>query len=479
MTSTDLQPVPKVEHNDYATVAYPHDERTEFDIRDGLCTQNVQTSWPSVPEWFRRYQLLLQYLFHRNKLHVEMHDIEEMIDQMASHTFGRVAVNQEGVSTIFSWRRPFRQRRAFSLKAGNLVSRMQRSSKALPILLDRSVQTFSIVAQHDSKVLSNIAERFSTHVRNLELRVVGRIVGGVNIINPLSTKSDMVGWQLSSVPVIGEHTRRDLHREEAAAKEAILYGMGSEQKDVSLADISSRGKFLGIARLRGRFDRHIPGSENDVYLGTGWLVDDKTIATAGHIAYDETFGRLRSVEAVFGTDLAKRHGIHVVVHWGWYSGFMRKSDLAFIRLNERVECKELSYIPTPIRHAEGERLILRGYSNNPGYNDTMRVSECEAKYDIQETNGVLEYELNTKGGSSGSPVFNSTGKVIGIHSGYGIARGSHRKGQTINVGVIINDRDNNINAFRAVLRFMAGEGMRGVLVRQMGHNTTRYTVMEV
>lgn len=82
-------------------------------------------------------------------------------------------------------------------------------------------------------------------------------------------------------------------------------------------------------------------------------------------------------------------------------------------------------------------------------------------------------------GSSGSPVFNSTGKVIGIHSGYGIARGSHRKGQTINVGVIINDRDNNINAFRAVLRFMAGEGMRGVLVRQMGHNTTRYTVMEV
>lgn len=60
-------------------------------------------------------------------------------------------------------------------------------------------------------------------------------------------------------------------------------------------------------------------SSDKVYVGTGWLVTDRTIVTAGHCVYDKDFGRLKTVKATFGTetdDATEQYGTHAVVHWG-------------------------------------------------------------------------------------------------------------------------------------------------------------------
>jgi V8-like Glu-specific endopeptidase len=146
-------------------------------------------------------------------------------------------------------------------------------------------------------------------------------------------------------------------------------------------------------------------SDQAVYLGTGWLVDANTIATAGHCVYDENFGRLQSVNVIFGIesgDSTTRTGTHAVVHWCWYTSFAKKSDLGFIRLNKKVkvtETRPLSYINTPTKAPYNSELIVRGYPDHPDHEDRMQFSKCTANYDLDETEYLLEYELDTLGGT--------------------------------------------------------------------------------
>lgn len=88
-------------------------------------------------------------------------------------------------------------------------------------------------------------------------------------------------------------------------------------------------------------------------------------------------------------------------------------------------------------------------------------------------------------GSSGSPVFNSNGHVIGVHCGYrSRAKVNYRKGQPINCGVIIDNEDHNFDGFRAVLRYLDTKKVpRGLWLREMSRENNlqvmRYTVTEI
>lgn len=84
-------------------------------------------------------------------------------------------------------------------------------------------------------------------------------------------------------------------------------------------------------------------------MGTGWLVRDDTLVTAGHCAFDwsqndgKGFGRAIEVKAYIGyngkrsindPDVQFRHGVQIVTTEGWLqSGVNRHHDVAFIRLD--------------------------------------------------------------------------------------------------------------------------------------------------
>jgi V8-like Glu-specific endopeptidase len=243
--------------------------------------------------------------------------------------------------------------------------------------------------------------------------------------------------------------------------------------------------------------------------GTGWLVDSRTIATAGHCVYDPNLGFLEWVKVTFGSETEnpiELHGTHAVVHWCYYVAFSGKSDLGFIRLESSVVgVSPLSFTSTPWKSSTGGELTARGYPNVSDQPERMRESKCEAKYNLLDTDWSLEYELATDrgmwrlhrqalfdvnveiAGSSGCPIFDQDRNVIGTHSRVDIAKGSHRRGKLINKGVIIDARDNNPAAFCAVLDHLVskdklddrdpkGRSDPRFVARPMSNGVTGYTV---
>ncbi|KAJ4228996.1 hypothetical protein NW759_003717 [Fusarium solani] len=325
----------------------------------------------------------------------------------------------------------------------------------------------------------SINYRFSLYLKKLEgLLAVGSGPGAtrIGIVNPFSKSADMVGWALKK-STAGDVTPESLSEEmNGGSLEAQLHVPGCELKKVDKKDLEKGGKFRGIARLTIRFGE---GPNARTYAGTGWLVDNKTIATAGHCVYHKNLGFLKSVDVTFGNETrnpTKLHGTHAVVHWCYYTVLTGKSDLGFIRLATSTRDSEalpLSYIQTPRVSPAGGKLIARGYPTVSERPARMRSSECVANYDLAKTDWYLEYELDTDGGSSGCPVFDGNDNVVGIH----VRTGTTKDGDGINKGVIIDQRDNNPTAFCAVLDHLDPQRMRALrgLFRGMSAGVMRYT----
>lgn len=90
------------------------------------------------------------------------------------------------------------------------------------------------------------------------------------------------------------------------------------------------------------------------------------------------------------------------------------------------------------------------------------------------------YDATTKdtAGSSGCPIFDRNENVVAIHSGVRPAKGADRLGQRTNHGAILDDEDNDADAFRAVLKYLGQEkiGAMKFMSQGMSIGVTRYTV---
>ncbi|OJZ80635.1 hypothetical protein ASPFODRAFT_223337 [Aspergillus luchuensis CBS 106.47] len=108
------------------------------------------------------------------------------------------------------------------------------------------------------------------------------------------------------------------------------------------------GKYHSIVKLFMRYEGQEPDDQRHA-MGTGWLVRDDTLVTAGHCAFDwsqnngKGFCRVTEVKAYIGyngkrsikdPNVQFRHGVQVVATEGWLqSGVNRHHDVAFIRLD--------------------------------------------------------------------------------------------------------------------------------------------------
>jgi V8-like Glu-specific endopeptidase len=158
--------------------------------------------------------------------------------------------------------------------------------------------------------------------------------------------------------------------------------------------------FVGICKLFLYFQTP---SGTEVQEGTGWVIDNETLVTAGHCVYNMQHGHVTAVEAVLGygetTDgVESRRGECVVVHWGWYKTFSPRYDLAFIRVTLPFEkARPIPWMETPITAKDMQVGVVGFPGDIPGR--YMHQSECSITFNLAQSDSMLEYDLDTAGGT--------------------------------------------------------------------------------
>ncbi|GAA89749.1 ATP synthase F1 [Aspergillus luchuensis IFO 4308] len=173
------------------------------------------------------------------------------------------------------------------------------------------------------------------------------------------------------------------------------------------------GKYHSIVKLFMRYEGQEPDDQRHA-MGTGWLVRDDTLVTAGHCAFDwsqndgKGFGRAIEVKAYIGyngkrsindPDVQFRHGVQIVTTEGW-----------------------LQSGPTETPLISKDIIGVVGYPGDMQMDGEFGAQMYEefktVKWDRRKAaNQMLEYRIDTYKGQSGSPVLvqNRPLTSIGAH----------------------------------------------------------------
>lgn len=148
--------------------------------------------------------------------------------------------------------------------------------------------------------------------------------------------------------------------------------------------------------------------ESHVYVGTGWLIGNDLVATAGHNVFDKRMGNVKCCEVFVGYGLTpktlvqRRLGTKAVVPCAWYLHEERVHDFAIIKLESPFDDVDpIAYKATPMI-GQGLHIGVVGYPADKGDGEErgseMYEEWAEVNWDIQKTNGLLSYCISTYGG---------------------------------------------------------------------------------
>ncbi|GLB11773.1 hypothetical protein AtubIFM57258_008643 [Aspergillus tubingensis] len=194
------------------------------------------------------------------------------------------------------------------------------------------------------------------------------------------------------------------------------------------------GKYHSIVKLFMRYEGQEPDDQRHA-MGTGWLVRDDTLVTAGHCAFDwsqnngKGFGRAIEVKAYIGyngkrsindPNVQFRHGVQIVTTEGWLqSGVNRHHDVAFIRLDRPFTNVTTLFKPTETPLVSKDIIGVVGYPGDMQVDGEFGAQMYEefktVEWDRRKAaNQMLEYRIDTYKGQSGSPVLVQNRPLISI-----------------------------------------------------------------
>ncbi|KGO74342.1 Peptidase S1B, glutamyl endopeptidase I [Penicillium italicum] len=275
-------------------------------------------------------------------------------------------------------------------------------------------------------------------------------------------------WDLKTAsPVAAEQRFKDENHEES-----VFEDLKDDRKLVPLAEFQNDdGKYRSIVKLFVRY----AGQETDdkrYAMGTGWLIRDDLLVTAGHCAFDwsqndgKGFGCATEVKAFIGYNgkdsvnqgaldnkVQFRHGVKIVTTQKWLdSGMFRQNDVSFIKLNKGFTgVTPFKFQDTPFH--DRKTIGVVGYPGDKDYEGEkgaqMYEEFREVTWDRKESaKNMLEYRINTYRGQSGSPVIlqgaseGSAQVSIGAH-----VYGSGGKNSASAIGELGNPYEKYISVF--------------------------------
>ncbi|MEM8680784.1 MAG: DNA/RNA non-specific endonuclease [Planctomycetota bacterium] len=266
------------------------------------------------------------------------------------------------------------------------------------------------------------------------------------------------GQQMPSIAPEMAHLRETLgSRQEMvrgmAGEEAIILAFGRPSlliRQNTIDTPESETWQRRLKRVRGKLEARIPavgrvelfGHDDYEWVGTAWLVDDRTFVTNRHVANifaekspggELRFRRNSGGDAIRSAiDFREEHDVeleHVVEieRVTYLADFLSNSpDIAFLRVRRG------SQVPEPIPLAstsadEGQLISVIGYPAWDGrrngvdemkriFGDIFNVKRLAPGYVTSAQAGRITHDASTLGGNSGSPIINAeTGEAIGLH----------------------------------------------------------------
>jgi glutamyl endopeptidase len=189
----------------------------------------------------------------------------------------------------------------------------------------------------------------------------------------------------------------------------------------------------------------IRSQSNQVYVGTGWFIGPKTLATAGHCVFLKNDGGwAKSIEVIparFGNDkpFGKMTANRFSAVEGWTQDSSRDFDYGVIHLESATVGNKIGNFEVA-SFVDGmfNNMILK-VSGYPADREQAQFQYFHERPTQQVTPTRLFYDIDTFGGQSGSPIWQDTEEegvvAVGIHTTGGISSNS---GTRINDEVIEN-----------------------------------------
>ncbi len=189
----------------------------------------------------------------------------------------------------------------------------------------------------------------------------------------------------------------------------------------------------------------IRSQSNQVYVGTGWFIGPKTLATAGHCVFLQNDGGwAKSIEVIpakFGGDapFGKLTSTRFSAVDGWAVDSSRDFDYGVIHLDtdgvgEQIGNFEVRSFPDALLN----NVVLK-VSGYPADREQAQFQYFHERPVQRITTTRVFYDIDTFGGQSGSPIWEDTAEngvvAVGIHTTGGLSSNS---GTRINNDVIEN-----------------------------------------
>ncbi|KAI1379622.1 trypsin-like cysteine/serine peptidase domain-containing protein [Hypoxylon crocopeplum] len=395
----------------------------------------------------RRYQLLsgiaLQLVYAANgpntyrddQIDMCINEIENAIEKIGE-AMKPWAESRNGKVQVL-WQRPLTQ---------STISDIKRVIRVRPIEDDELTawgptnKTEPYPASEETRALHKHISQLDcvlSIIRNTRIGMTGRI----------SFPPNTVAWYLDDRGVkIPPQTDVNLDGDEVFFPNYKMAPVGGNE-------LRPGGRFRGIVKLRmsrrNRFGVIVAST------GTGCLLNDNTVVTAGHCVLRRG-QRPFAIQVVVGYgrngEEDSRWGSHVVSHWGWFRDYARGHDLALIRVNKFDNEVHFNWKSAPTR---GDvEIFVAGY---PSYaseelkgkdrrNEVMQKSEGTANC-WRITDGMIRHKASTWNGSSGSPILHLNDKIIAIHSGRRFAD----DGTEYNAAAALDLKLNNLDDMQTAL----------------------------
>ena len=255
-----------------------------------------------------------------------------------------------------------------------------------------------------------------------------------------NTLEAVPGYRKPAPPVARARTRAVVDAVSGSIPErAITEVVIATDDRVPVANVASYPwRSICALRITSRSGQH--------YVGTGWLIGRRTVATAGHCVFlHDDGGWAREIVVIPGLQGARQpFGRYRATRFrsvdGWIQEQATGSDYGAIQLEDPVPAA-VGYFAFGALDDQTSKGVDANISGYPSDRGSASVQYYHARKIVKATASKLFYDIDTFGGQSGSPIWLDLGPrgrvAIGIHT-TGSSRGN--SGTRIGRGVFDNLR---------------------------------------